>query len=122
VAISFIDRINRADLESLATLMTADHALQVFDEAPLVGHGENVEAWRGYFGAFPEYVIYPRCIAASGDVVAVQGHTTGSHLDLPDEEEMHLSLIWLVTVVEGAVRRWRLVEDTAEHRREHGLG
>jgi hypothetical protein len=60
-------------------------------------------------------------MAANGDVVAVQGHT-GSHLGLPDEDEMALSVIWLVTVVDGALRRWRLVEDTAAHRREHGLG
>ena len=82
---------------------------------------EAIEAWRGYFAAFPRYVIYPRRIAASGDVVAVQGHTTGSHLDLPDEDEVQLSAIWLVTVVDGAVRRWRLVEDTAAHRRACGL-
>ena len=51
----------------------------------------------------------------------MQGHTTGSHLDLPDEDEVQLSAIWLVTVVDGAVRRWRLVEDTAAHRRAYGL-
>ena len=120
-AISFIDCVNRADLDGLGALMTVDHALEVFDEAPLVGRDANVEAWRGYFAAFPRYVIYPRRIAASGDVVAVQGHTTGSHLDLPDEDEVQLSAIWLVTVVDGAVRRWRLVEDTAAHRRAYGL-
>jgi hypothetical protein len=59
----------------------------------------------GSFAAFHRYVIYPRRIAVSGGVAAVQGHTTGSHLDLPDEEEMQLSLIWLVTVADGAVRR-----------------
>ena len=121
VAISFIDCVNRADLDGLGALMTVDHALEVFDEAPLIGRDANVEAWRGYFAAFPRYVIYPRRIAASGDVVAVQGHTTGSHLDLPDEDEVQLSAIWLVTVVDGAVRRWRLVEDTAAHRRAYGL-
>lgn len=62
--------------------MTADHTQQVFDEDPLVGRENNIEAWRGYFAAFPRYVIYPRGIAVSGDVVAVQGHTTGSHLEL----------------------------------------
>jgi ketosteroid isomerase-like protein len=121
VAISFIDCVNRTDLDGLAALMTADHALQVFEEAPLVGRDANVEAWRGYFDAFPEYVIHPRRIATDGDVVAVQGHTTGSHLGLADEEESRQSLIWLATVVDGAVRRWQLVADTAAHRDRYGL-
>jgi hypothetical protein len=121
VAISFIDCVNRSDLHGLGGLMTADHTLQVFDEEPLVGREENVEAWRGYFAAFPRYVIYPRRIAVSDDVVAVQGHTTGSHLGLADEDELALSVIWLVTVVDGAVRRWQLVQDTAANRRAHGL-
>jgi hypothetical protein len=120
-AISFIDRINHSDLDGLGRLMTADHTLQVFDEDPLVGRDANVEAWPGYFAAFPRYVIYPRRIAVSANVVAVQGHTTGSHLDLADEDELALSVIWLVTVVNGAVRRWQLVADTAPNRREHGL-
>jgi ketosteroid isomerase-like protein len=120
-AISFIDRINRSDLDGLGRLMTADHTLQVFEEDPLVGRDDNIEAWRGYFAAFPRYVIYPRRIAVRGDVVAVQGHTTGSHLELTDEDELALSVIWLVTVADGAVSRWQLVPDTAANRREHGL-
>jgi hypothetical protein len=33
--------------------------------------------------------------------VAVLGHTTGSHLGLPDHEERALSLIWLAEVKDG---------------------
>ena len=101
--------------------MTADHTLQVFDEDPLVGRDANIEAWRGYFAAFPRYVIYPRRIAVSAHIVAVHGHTTGSHLDLADEDELALSVLWLVTVVDGAVSRWQLVADTTQNRAAHGL-
>src|SRR4051812_47617538 len=100
--------------------MTVDHTLQVFDEEPLVGREANVAAWRGYFAAFPEYVIYAHRFAVEGAVVAVQGRTTGSHLGLSDEDELRLSLIWLATV-DGVVERWQLIEDVEENRRRFGL-
>jgi len=121
-AISFVDAINHADADRLRGLMTSEHALQVFDEEPLVGREANVEAWRGYFTSCPRYVIYPGRVAESDGMVAILGHTTGSHLGLPDDEERHLTLIWLVTVRDGAVSRFRLVEDGAERRVALGLG
>lgn len=121
VGVGFVDHINRTDLDGLSGLMTDDHSLLIFDEPPLVGREANVEAWRGYFSNFPEYVIHPRRIAVRAGVVAILGHTTGSHLGLPDEEEAAMTLVWLATVVDGAVRSWALVDDTAEERRRHGL-
>ena len=63
--ISFIDRINHTDLVGLTELMHADHRLVVLEEPPIVGRDANVDAWRGYFTAIPEYVIHPRFLAAS---------------------------------------------------------
>jgi hypothetical protein len=109
------------DIDGLAALITDDHALQVFDEPPLAGRRANVEAWRGYFASFPEYVIYPHRLAERYGRVAILGHTTGSHLGLPDDEESSSTLLWLAVVVDGLVRSWSLVEDTADNRQEHGL-
>jgi ketosteroid isomerase-like protein len=117
----FVDRINARDVDGLAALMTDDHELIVFDEAPLRGRGANVNAWRGYFASFPEYVIWPHEAVSRGGVVAVLGHTTGSHLGLPDEQERKLTLIWLAEVVDGRLRSWRLVEDTPDRRRSLSL-
>jgi ketosteroid isomerase-like protein len=57
--VSFIDGINRGDVDRLATLMADEHRLRVFDESPLEGKTANIEAWTGYMASFPEYVIYP---------------------------------------------------------------
>jgi hypothetical protein len=84
LAISFIDCINRSDLAALSDLLSTDHRLEVFDEEPLVGKQANAVAWRGYFEKFPSYVIYPREIAERSGIVAILGHTTGSHLGLRD--------------------------------------
>jgi hypothetical protein len=101
--------------------MTPDHRLIVFDEAPLVGRDANIEAWHGYASSWPEYLIYPHEIVARDGAVAVLGHTTGSHLGLPDEEESLLTLIWVAEIDDGLVRTWRLQPDDAEHRAAYGL-
>ena len=121
VAVSFIDCINRADVTGLTALMTDDHSRHVFDEPPLFGRAANVEAWGGYFESFPEYVIYPRQVGEHQGLVAVLGHTTGSHLGLADGEESSVTVIWLAKVHAGAVRSWTLIEDTPNHRSRLGL-
>jgi hypothetical protein len=121
VVVSFIDCINRRDLDGLAALMSDDHTLVVLDEAPLVGRAANVSAWRGYFSSFPDYVIHPRHLAAAGARVAVLGSTTGSHLGLPDEEEMGLGVIWLADAVDGRVSRWQVADDTEARRASEGV-
>ncbi len=116
VAVSFVDRINHRDVDGLATLMSSDHRLEVFDEVPVVGKDANTAAWRGYFDGFPRYVIHPHRIAEQDGSVAILGHTTGSHLGLPDDEERKLTLIWIADTTRGIVTRWRLLEDTPSNR------
>ena len=68
-------------------------------------------------------MIYPHRISESPHgVVAVLGHTTGSHLGLADDEESRLTLIWVAECVNGAVSGWTLVEDTPLNRERYGLG
>jgi hypothetical protein len=117
----FIDCINRADVKRMGELMTDQHRLYVFDEPPLTGRDENVDAWTDYVTGFPTYRIHPHRVVGYGARVAVLGHTTGSHLNLPDEEEEKLTLIWVAELAGGQLLSWRLVEDTPDWRRELGL-
>jgi ketosteroid isomerase-like protein len=121
LTLSFVDAINRGDLGSLGALMHEDHQLLVFDEEPLLGREANIAAWAGYFASFPEYVIYPEVIGSKGDRVVVLGTTTGSHLLLPDEEEMRLRVVWLAKVDHGRVQTWQVADDTPALRRSFGL-
>ena len=61
--VSFIDAINRGDVDRLGELMTEDHDLDVFDEPSLRGKLANIDAWCGYTSAFPAYVVYPHRMA-----------------------------------------------------------
>lgn len=119
--VSFIDAVNRADLDRLAALMHVDHRLVVLDETPVVGRAANIRAWHGYISSFPRYVIHPRHVAADGPRVAVLGTTTGSHLGLPDEEESRLPVIWLAEVEQGTLSLWQVAEDTADNRERAGI-
>jgi ketosteroid isomerase-like protein len=119
--VSFVDAVNRGDVDRLADLMHDEHRVQVLDEPPLDGKAANATAWNGYVTSFPHYVIHPHRIVAHGDDVVVLGHTTGSHLGLPDAEESRLTVIWRATVRDGLVLTWQIVEDTPEHRRELGV-
>jgi SnoaL-like domain len=122
VAIRFIDCVNRGDLDGLVATMTDDHRLEIFDEEPLLGKDANAAAWRGYFEGFPNYVIYPHHIVeVTGSLVAILGHTTGSHLGLPDAEESQETLIWLAETRSGQVRVWSLIDDTPDNRRRLSL-
>jgi ketosteroid isomerase-like protein len=119
--LAFINSINHTDLERLLSLMTDDHYLKVLTEAPLRGKEAQGPAWNGYFSAYPDYVIYPSRIAASGPIVAVLGTTTGSHLGLPDDEELKLTVIWKGEVRDGLLASWEILEDTPEARAALGL-
>ena len=119
--VSFIDSVNRTDLDGLTALLHPDHQLVVLDEPPVVGRDATVAAWRGYFSAFPSYVIYPRMLIEHGPRVAVLGNTTGSHLDLLDEEELRLVVIWIAEVDDGRLSRWQICEDSPALRGALGL-
>ena len=119
--IGFIDAINRGDVGRLAALMSPDHRLQVLQEPPVTGRDANRDAWQGYVTAFPDYVIYPDRLVRRGNDVAVLGSTTGSHLGLPDEEEVQLTVIWRATVEDGLLTLWQIMDDTPAQRARLGL-
>jgi BirA family transcriptional regulator, biotin operon repressor / biotin---[acetyl-CoA-carboxylase] ligase len=115
VAASFLDCINRADVDGLGRLMTDDHELSVFDEPPVRGREDCVRAWRGYASAFPRYAIHAHQMVERDGVVAILGHTSGAHVDSDD------TIVWVAGIDDGQVGSWRLVDDTPPARRRFGL-
>jgi len=115
--VTFIDRINKGDVDGLGRLMTDDHELRVLDEPPVVGRASNLDAWRGYTRAFPDYTIDAQGFTLEGGRVVVRGTTIRSHLGLPDDEERRLGVLWVAEVHAGLLRSWQVLDDTAEHRR-----
>ena len=55
VAAAFNEAINTRDLDRLAGLMTDDHTFVDSAGGTVAGKPACVEAWRGFFEAFPDY-------------------------------------------------------------------
>lgn len=121
LAFRFVERINRQDLDGLLDLMTDDHALHVFGEHDVSGKANQREAWRGYFGLCPEYMIHVWELHVRGDTAILVGSTTGSHLKQPRLEEFRDPLIWTATVRDGRVAEWALHHLTDENRTRLGI-
>jgi hypothetical protein len=116
--VTFIDRVNKGDVDGLAALITDGHVLRVNDEAPVVGRDAVVASWRGYHESFPRYTIDAQGFALDGGRVVVWGTTTGSHLGLPDDDERMRGVLWVAVVHDGLIRSWSVLEDTPERRRD----
>jgi BirA family transcriptional regulator, biotin operon repressor / biotin---[acetyl-CoA-carboxylase] ligase len=104
VAASFLDCINRGDVEGLGRLMSDEFELRLPGSGPVRGREACLRAW-------PRYAIGVQRITEQGGSVAILGHRSGS----PG------TLIWLAAVADGAVLSWQVIEDTAEARSRLGL-
>ncbi len=111
----FIESINRHDEEMLHNLLAQEHEL-VDPTGNLETDIESIEnAWKTYLESYPDYHLYIRRIFQNGDIIYLVGHTTGSHLNLPDAEEFHSEgVIWISQVKDGKVARWQLQNDSPE--------
>ena len=101
---AFNDHINARDLDGLAALMTDDHTFVDAVGDTVEGKPACVEAWRGFFAAFPDYRNVFASVVADGDTVTALGHSECSvpALDGPAR--------WTATVRGTLVSRWH-VED-----------
>lgn len=103
--VRFNDAINARDLPSLARLMTDDH--RFVDSAGEVVDGKDacVEAWSGFFAAFPDYRnTFESLDAAEPGVVEVRGRSDCSVAELTGPAR------WRVVVRGPAVAEWRVFD------------
>jgi len=107
VAIRFNDHINDRDLGGLASLMTDDHVFVDPDGAAVSGRAACIDAWRGFFAAFPDYRNVFASLTANGDTVTITGHSVCT------EPALAGPAVWTATIRGGSVARWQ-VQDTVD--------
>lgn len=115
VTVLFNDAINGRDLGRLAGLMADEHTFVDSAGGVVSGKRACLDAWRGFFAAFPDYRNVFTSLTARGEVVAVAGYSVCS------EEALDGPALWEVTVGDGRVVTWRVLEDTLENRRLIGV-
>jgi ketosteroid isomerase-like protein len=109
-AAAFNDRINARDLAGLAALMTDDHTFVDSEGSTVEGRVACVEAWRGFFAAFPDYRNVFDSLHDHGEVVAIAGRSECS------DPALNGPALWTATVRDGLVAQWRVYLDTPENR------
>jgi ketosteroid isomerase-like protein len=114
--LAFNDAITRRDVAALGRLMTDDHTF--IDAAGKVfsGKEEVLDAWRGFFQAFPDYRNVWTEVSPSGDTVIALGHSV-----CPTEPELDGPALWAADVRDGRVSAWRVYENTPENKALLGL-
>ena len=115
IVVRFNDRINGRDLDGLARLMTDDHAFIDSAGMRVAGKPHCLDAWRGFFAAYPDYRNEFASLRANGDVVAVSGRSVCS---VP---ALHGPALWTARLRDGLVCEWRVHEDTPDTRARIGL-
>jgi ketosteroid isomerase-like protein len=114
IALSFVEAINKQDLESLVKLMPEGH--RFVDSLGRVLEGrENVRAgWILYFRMVSDYSIELHETFSNGPVVVMIGLAQGSYAvngQLTGLERWSLPAVFRAYIDEGKVREWRVYAD-----------
>jgi ketosteroid isomerase-like protein len=115
VVTSFNDCINCRDLNGLSNLMTEDHVFIDSANNTTAGKARCVEAWRGFFAAFPDYRNHFEGMQLTGNQVAIVGHSACSDVRLAGPA------LWTAKLEGDLIAEWRVYEDTTANRRLLGL-
>ncbi|QRN84517.1 DNA alkylation repair protein (plasmid) [Chloroflexota bacterium] len=113
VVLDFVQQVNQNNAEGVAALLAPDHTFVDLAGDTEQGYQRIAAGWRDYLTQFPKYRLYIRRIVLLPIGVALIGQTTGSHLQIPDEQEFNdEGVIWLATVEHGLLKTWQLYADS----------
>jgi ketosteroid isomerase-like protein len=110
-ALAFNDAITRRDLSALRELMTEDHTFVDSDANVVAGAKSVLDAWQGFFAAFPDYRNVWEDVRLDGDAVIATGRSVCA-----TEPALDGAAIWTATLRGDRVAEWRVYEDTPENR------
>src|SRR5215510_7984236 len=107
---AFNARITARDLDGLASLMSEDHRFVDTAGAVISGKPACIDAWRGFFSAFPDYRNIFERTQATGNVVAICGHSVCSDARLAGP------VLWRADLRPPLVHEWRVLLDNPANR------
>jgi ketosteroid isomerase-like protein len=115
-ALAFNDAITRRDLASLSSLMTDDHAFIDSENNVFSGRDEVLNAWRGFFEAFPDYRNVWASVTSGDRLVIAIGRSVCA-----SEPQLDGPAIWTAKSSGERVSEWRVYEDTLDNRIRLGI-
>jgi ketosteroid isomerase-like protein len=115
VAARFNDSINRRDVDGLAELMSENHRFIDSETNTVSGKRACLDAWRGFFGSFPDYRNVFTSLTARDDVVTIVGYSECA------EPSLAGPAIWTAAIQGETVTEWRVYADTPDTRARLGI-
>jgi ketosteroid isomerase-like protein len=112
----FNDCINSRDLDGLGRLMSDDHIFIDTAGDAVTGKPACLEAWSGFFEAYPSYRNIFDSVREKDGLVTVTGRS-----ECPGHPVLEGPALWTAVVEGGQVAQWRVYEDTSETRMQLGL-
>jgi ketosteroid isomerase-like protein len=103
----FVTAINRHDPQTLASLMTPDHAFIDSLGNRITGAASMEAGWRGYFAMCPNYWIRTDRIMAKDNVILAAGAAGGSI----DNETWQTPAAWKAITREDRIAEWQVFAD-----------
>jgi len=114
VALAFVDRINRHDVNGLVALMAEDHRFVDGLGQEVRGRKRMEQGWLGYLAWFPDYPIKVDDAFSDGNVVALFGTAQGTYArkgSLHAETHWEIPAAWKAVVRDERVSEWRVYAD-----------
>jgi len=114
-ALRFVNEINRHDLESVATLLSDDHLFVDALGQEVRGRDRCRDAWREYFGLFPDYHLAVREWFQNGRVVGLFGTASGTYAvgsELRAENRWRIPVACRAVVRDHLVAQWQVYADS----------
>jgi ketosteroid isomerase-like protein len=107
--------INRRDIQGLSRLMTDGHRFMDSAGTAVSGKQACLDAWGGFFSAFPDYRNQFDRIIPSGNKVIIVGASTCSDARLSGPA------LWQAIISDHRVDEWRVFKDTPASRAALGI-
>ena len=111
---SFVDAINRRNVEEIVNLMTEDHLFVDSLGARISGKSQLKAAWAAYFGMIPDYSIAIDETFTGGSVVVLLGTARGTYAAggaLLPENRWSTPAAWRALVRGSLIAEWRVYAD-----------
>ncbi len=122
VAGALVHAINRHDIRSLESLLTADHVLVDALDNAVNGRADVVRAWEMYLELVSGYELEVEAAFASESVVALFGRARGRTGPAGGEEPWDIPWACQAEIRGDAVASWRIYCDNEPARRSFARG
>jgi uncharacterized protein (TIGR02246 family) len=117
---SFVNAINRHNLDTLLALMSPDHCMIDALGNRMEGRENLRSAWEGYFRMVPDYEVTIEETISSGPAVVMLGIARGTYTrdgQLRPENRWQTPLAVRARVKDGLLEEWRIYADNEPMRR-----